>query len=79
MTTAIVTSRGQITIPASVRDAMKLEAGSRVEFVEAGNGQFLIAPAIHSVQLLKGVLQKPKTTISIEQKNLAITNKGVDK
>ena len=76
MATATLTSKGQITIPAFVRAAMKLETGSRVEFVEAGNGQFFITPAIHSVQLLKGVLQKPKAPISIEQMNLAIANKG---
>ena len=58
---------------------MKLEAGSRVEFVETENGQFLIVPAVHSVQLLKGVLQKPKTPISIEQMSLAIAIKGAGK
>jgi len=79
MSTATVTSKGQITIPASVRASMKLEAGSRVEFVEIENGQFFIAPAINSVQLLKGVLQKPKTPISIEQMNLAISKKGSGK
>lgn len=79
MATATLTSKGQITIPAFVRATMKLETGSRVEFVEAENGQFLIVPAVHSVQLLKGVLQKPKTPISIEQMNLAIANKGAGK
>ena len=76
MATATLTSKGQITIPAFVRAAMKLETGSRVEFVQAENGQFFITPAIHSVQLLKGVLQKPKTPISIEQMNLAIANQA---
>lgn len=79
MATATLTSKGQITIPAFVRSVMKLETGSRVEFVEIENGQFLITPAVHSVQLLKGALQKPKTPISIEQMNLAIANKGAGK
>jgi hypothetical protein len=54
---------------------MKLEIGSRVAFVKAENGQFFITPAIYSVQLLKGILQKPRTPISIEQMNLAIAKK----
>ncbi|NOS96127.1 MAG: AbrB/MazE/SpoVT family DNA-binding domain-containing protein, partial [Methylotenera sp.] len=36
MSTATLTSKGQITIPAAVRAAMNLESGSRVEFVESG-------------------------------------------
>ena len=76
MTTAMVTSKGQITIPATVRASMKLEAGSRVEFVEIEDGQFLISPAINSVQLLKGVLKAPKNTVSIEQMNRAIIKRG---
>jgi AbrB family looped-hinge helix DNA binding protein len=33
MTTATVTSKGQITIPANVRRALNVEAGDRPEFV----------------------------------------------
>jgi len=44
MTTAAITSKGQVTIPASVRAALGLEAGSRVEFVEIAERQFGIVP-----------------------------------
>jgi len=45
MATATVTSKGQITIPARVRAALGLEAGSRVEFVEIEEGQYLMIAA----------------------------------
>jgi len=38
--TAMITSKGQITIPKSVRTKLKLEAGHRVEFIENGCGAF---------------------------------------
>ncbi len=76
MATATVTSKGQITIPAPVRAALGLEAGSRVEFVEAGKGQYLIVAATDEVQSLKGMLRKPRATVSIEQMNEVIAARG---
>ena len=38
MATATITTKGQITIPKSVRMKLKLEAGHRVEFIETDAG-----------------------------------------
>ncbi len=76
MATATVTSKGQITIPAPVRAALGLEAGSRIEFVEVEKGQYLIVAAIDEVQSLKGMLRKPHSPVSIEQMNEAIAARG---
>ena len=43
MTTAILTSKGQLTVPKAVRDALGLAAGGRVQFVEHDGGFLLIA------------------------------------
>lgn len=77
MATATVTSKGQITIPASVRSALGLDAGSRVEFIEIEKGKYEIVPATNAVQALKGMLRKPKTPVSIERMNKAIASQGV--
>jgi antitoxin PrlF len=76
MTTATVTSKGQITIPAPVRAALGLEAGSRVEFVELEKGQYLIVAATDEVQSLKGMLRKPHAAVGIEQMNEVIAARG---
>jgi antitoxin PrlF len=76
MATATVTSKGQITIPASVRAALGLEAGSQVEFVEYAKGEFAIVAATDSVQSLKGMLRKPATPVSVEQMNDAVAARG---
>ena len=76
MVSAKLTSKGQITIPANVRAALGLDAGSRVEFVETGKGQFAIIAATEEVQSLKGMLKKPARPVSIEEMNQAIATRG---
>lgn len=76
MASATVTSKGQVTIPASVRAALGLDAGSRVEFVETAEGQFAIVPATISAVTLKGILRKPPKPVSIEDMNKAIAQQG---
>lgn len=72
MSSAVVTSKGQITIPASVRKRLGLKSGDRVEFVELAGGEFAMKPAVQDIRMLKGLLKKPKTPISIERINDAI-------
>lgn len=79
MAAATLTSKGQITIPASVRAALGLDTGSRVEFVDTGKGQFAIVPATSPVQALKGLLGKPPKPVSIEDMNSAIEEQGSGK
>jgi antitoxin PrlF len=77
MATATVTSKGQITIPSQVRNALGLEAGDRVEFVEQGKGQFAIVAATRSVQELKGRFQNKRgKPVTIEEMNAAITKRA---
>ena len=73
MSTATVTSKGRITIPVAVRTALGIDVGSRIEFVELENGQFMIVPAVIPIQALKGMLRKPPSPVSIDQMNMAIT------
>jgi AbrB family looped-hinge helix DNA binding protein len=42
MASSVVTSKGQITIPKEVRDALGVDAGDRIEFVEGAQGRFEI-------------------------------------
>ena len=76
MATATLTTKGQITIPAAVRASLGLETGSRIEFVEACNGQYLIVAATQPVQALKGLLRKPDAAITIAQMNQMIASSG---
>lgn len=76
MTTATLTSKGQITIPAEVRNELKVAAGDRVEFVQIGPGRYEFVAVTSEVTALKGMFGKPKKTVSIEAMNAAIARRG---
>ena len=76
MSTATLTSKGQITIPVTVRNTLGLHTGDRVEFVEVDHGQFAIIAATLPVTALKGLIRKPGSPVSIEQMNQVIAKHG---
>jgi antitoxin PrlF len=76
MTTATISSKGQITIPADVRQALHVAAGDRVEFVEVEAGRYEFVAATRSVTELKGMFGKAKRVVSIEEMNRAIATQG---
>ncbi len=76
MTTATVSTKGQITIPANVRQALQVEAGDRVEFVEGEPGRFELVAVTRSVRELKGMFGKPARSVSTDDMNQAIATRG---
>jgi antitoxin PrlF len=72
MTTATLTSKGQITIPAEIREALGVDTGDRVEFVEVAPGRYEFIAATKSVTALKGMFGKPRKSVSIQEMNAAI-------
>lgn len=76
MAAATVTSKGQITIPAEVRQALGIGVGDRVEFVEVEPGRYELVPATQSVRALKGMFGKSSKTVTIEDMNRAIARRG---
>ena len=76
MSTATMTTKGQITIPAIVRAALGVEAGDRVEFVQVEPGRFELVAATHSIKELTGLVRRPALPVSIVAMNEAIAAKG---
>jgi AbrB family looped-hinge helix DNA binding protein len=73
MAAAILTSKGQITIPVKVRTELGVDAGDRIEFVRVGKGEFNIVAATRSVRELSGMLyRKGRKPVSIDEMNAAI-------
>lgn len=63
-----LTSKGQTTIPKSIRDHLGLQAGDQLDFVIEADGRVTLRPATHDVMDLAGLLrQKGKKTISLEE------------
>lgn len=69
---ATLTSKGQITIPKSARDALQLHPGDRVEFVLDDDGRLFLLSATRPVGSLKGMLPKPARPVSLDDMDAAI-------
>jgi len=68
-----VTSKGQITIPKEIRDRLRLQAGSRVEFQLNPQGQVIMRARNRDFHSLKGIVRsRRKTPVSVEEMNEAI-------
>ena len=76
MTTATLTSKGQITIPVQVRQALNVDTGDRVEFVEIEPGRYEFVAATGTVKQLKGMFVRSTKTVTIEEMNKAIEQRG---
>lgn len=67
MTTATITSKGQITLPKEVRDDLQLKEGDRVSF-EKVDGRYVLRPQNKNIMDLAGVLHRPgEKALSIEE------------
>jgi antitoxin PrlF len=69
---ATMTSKGQLTVPAEVRDRLGLHAGSRVSFVETGDGTYELRVERGSVHDLKGLLRWDGPPKTVEEMNEGI-------
>jgi antitoxin PrlF len=76
MSTATLTTKGQITIPIEVRNALKVEAGDRVEFVQIAPDRYEFVAATNEVTALKGMFGPAKKPVSLSTMNEAIAKRG---
>lgn len=71
MTTATITSKGQITLPAALRSELHLGPGDRVEFVRVAEGRYEVVAATRDISSLRGLV-KVKKPVSLEEMDAAI-------
>ncbi len=77
MPSATVTSKGQVTIPRPIREALKVSAGDRLDFVLEAGGRVVVRPATRDVSELKGLLHRGgRQPVSLEEMNAAILRHG---
>jgi len=74
MSTATLTSKGQLTLPKAVRDALDLHPGDRVNFVRMEDGNYAVLPATRPVMALRGIIGRPAAPISLEEMDEAIAD-----
>ena len=80
MPQATLTSKGQITIPKSIRDALHLSTGEKLEFILGDKDTMVVRPVTRKVDEVFGLLRKYRkpTPVSVEEMNDAIRNRMTD-
>lgn len=78
MSTSTVTSKGQVTLPRDVRQALGLGVGDKVDFVE-GEGGFKLVPLRKDVRALKGKFAgRVKRPVTIKEMDDAIAQSAAE-
>jgi antitoxin PrlF len=72
MATAALTSKGQITVPAEVRDDLGLRPGDRVSFFKGENGEYIFKAKTGSLKNLRGCVKGAGRPVTIEEMNETI-------
>ncbi len=79
MSSAMVTSKGQVTIPIEVRNRLGLRAGSRLAFVRTPSGSYEIHAQSASIGDLKGAVPPPAEPVTLDDMAAAITSGMTDR
>lgn len=76
MATATLTTKGQITIPKTVRDSLHLRTGDRIAFVVHGDLEATMRPVTKSVDEVFGKLHNPaQPRRTVEQMKAAVAER----
>jgi antitoxin PrlF len=76
MSTATITSKGQITIPVDIRSGLNLRSGDRINFILDESGKVSFLPITKNVSSLKGIIAAPEVAVSIEDMKSVVKEKG---
>lgn len=71
-----LTSKGQTTIPITIRSYLGVHAGDKLEFFIDADGRVIVAALTADVSELKGILPKPKKKITVDDMNKVIAKRG---
>ena len=69
---ATLTSKGQLTLPVSIRRKLHLKAGDKLEILSKKDGHIEAIPVRKSIRELKGILPNPKEEVSLSDMEKAI-------
>ncbi len=77
MPTATVTSKGQVTLPRKVREALRIRPGDRIDFVLDETGEVRVRAGELDVNELRGLLHRARRrSVSLEAMAEAISRRG---
>ncbi len=79
MPASTITTKGQVTIPKPIRDAMGVSPGDRVRFTRRADGVVVIEPETVDLRSLKGLFRdRVGEPVSLEDMERAIADAVVE-
>ena len=72
MSSSTVTSKGQITVPKAIRDALGVLPGDRLAFRTRDDGTVIVEAETVDVRALRGILKPKRKGVTVESMNAAI-------
>lgn len=76
MPSSTITSKGQITLPKAVRDALGVDTGDRVAFRIEEDGRVIVEPETGDLLALRGLVKPRRRGVSISDMNDVIRTRG---
>jgi antitoxin PrlF len=72
MSSATITSKGQITVPKEIREALGVRAGDRLAFRAREDGTVVVEAETVDLMYLRGALKPRRKGVTVEAMNEAI-------
>ena len=80
MALATLTTKGQVTIPKTIRDSLKLHTGDKIEIIFTQHGEAIIKPVTKKVDDIYCKLYRPdRKAVSLKAIDEAIRERVKDK
>jgi AbrB family looped-hinge helix DNA binding protein len=76
MSLAKLTSKGQLTLPKTIREYLKVNTGDILEFVIDEKGKVMVTPKTVDIEHLYGIV-KGKKHVTIEEMKKAVRQRAV--
>ena len=77
---ATVTVKGQVTVPKAIRDRLKIETGTQLDFKLNDDGSMLVRSLKRSALSIVGLLKRPgRSAVTIEQMNQAVADAAAER
>ncbi len=77
---ATVTVKGQVTVPKAIRDHLKIETGTQLDFKLNEDGSISVRSLKRSALSIVGLLRQPgRAAVTVEQMNLAVADAAAER
>ena len=79
-TTATVTTGGRVTLPKSIRDALRITTGAQLDFQLGADGTVSMRVLKQSAMEIVGLLKRPgRAAVTLEQMNRALYDSAAER